>query len=101
MYWSKKKSAAAGHGQSCPPGRLQRPDQLLHLSDRITIECVVDPAPNLSVLDDSGVPECLEMKRKPGLRRVECIGEIAYALFPTQQALNDLQSRLVRERVKK
>jgi hypothetical protein len=75
-------------------------DQLATAGQRLAIERVIHPAAFPSVGDQTGVFEHLQVKRKPGLGRIERIGQLANAPLPCPKALQDLKSSLIRQGMK-
>src|SRR3989442_916147 len=88
---------------SAAPGVLSRLDRLGERRDPVqllAVERVIDPSPLAPVRDDPRLLEDLEVKREPRLSGVECILQVADAALPVRQQLDDLEPRLIGERVK-
>src|SRR5471032_1807763 len=79
--------------------RLERAQERSYFVESVAVEGVVDPAPVAAVLHEPGFLESLQMTREPRLRGLEVVGELADAALAAQQALDDIQPRLVGERV--
>src|SRR5688500_9021949 len=96
-----KKGSLAASGRRPQPGTLG--SKIGHEArqplDRCGIESVVDPAPLFAVGDEPGFLERLQMKGQPGLGGVQRIGEVADALFTITEELEELETRLIAERV--
>jgi hypothetical protein len=81
--------------------RFQISYERLDLFEHIGVQIVMDPASILPIADDAGVLENAKMERKTRLSRVERIGELANAPLSFAEQLDDLESGLVGEGVKK
>jgi hypothetical protein len=98
MY-ERKKSGAATRG-TADDTRLHPGDEGLDLFEDIRDQLVVNPPAILPIADDSRVLENAKMKRQPGLRGIERIGQLADAPLASAEQLDDLESGLIGERVK-
>src|SRR5437762_2091545 len=76
------------------------PEKLPHLVHGLPVQAVVDPATVPTVCDDPRVLQGLEMKREPGLGRLERAGQLADTPLTMREHLHDLEPSLVGERVK-
>src|SRR5687768_4045750 len=93
------ESPAAARREHRELGRRQLADELLELSERVGVELVVRPASLTTVGHEPGVLEHLEVEGEPGLAGVERLGEVADAALPFSQHVDDLEARLVGERL--
>ena|SRR5438105_3589950 len=95
----KKSSTARLPGGKC--ARLQSVDESLDFFEGFRDKLVVNPPPVLAVANDSRVFEDAKMERQTRLRSVEGVGQLADATLSFAEQLDDLESRLVGEGVKK
>src|ERR1019366_4713298 len=93
----RRSVAAASSLLRCAHSLLERAYERSYFVQRVSVERVVDPAPIAAVRHEPGVLERLQMERQPRLCRVEVVGELADAAFAAEEALDDLQPRLVGE----
>ena len=100
MCWRNKKSVTAGSSRPTGGARLHRGDQGLHFLECIGLELVVDPTSILSVANDPGIAQNAEMEGKPRLRGIQRIRELTYAALALAEQLDDIEPRLVGQRVK-
>lgn len=68
--------------------------------ERLAVQAVVDPTAIPSVRHQTGILQNPEMEGEPRLRGVERVLQLADTPFAVRQQLDDLEPRLVRERMK-
>src|ERR1035437_601771 len=98
---SDQKKSVAALDRPCRGalGALERREQRFDLVECLAIERVVDPAALATIRHEIGVLERLEVERQPALRCVHEVGQLADTAFAANKPLDDLQARLVGERV--
>src|SRR5258705_7534374 len=96
----EKKESGATRLRPLERAGLHLRYERLHLFEHLRIQLIVDPASILSVANDPRVLEHAEMERKPGLRGVESVCQLANAALSLPEQLDDLEPGLVGKRVK-
>ena len=92
--------AARGSGaqrRKCTARRFEVGHKAAQLDESVGVERVIDPAAFLSVGDEAGVLENLQMKRESGLSGVESVLELADAPLTVDEHLDDRHACFVGE----
>lgn len=96
------RSGAATDGQSsaAQAGRTEGRHRLLRVLERVRGKGIVRPTPVLAHGHKAGVTQGLEVEGEQGLGAVECGLEIADALLPAPEQVEDAEAADVGKRVK-
>ena len=71
----------------------------MHFGERLRYDAVVRPAAFLSIADQARFLQNAKMERETRLRGIEIVLQVAHALIPAPQLLDDSQPGLIGERV--
>ncbi len=99
-YDSLSATAAVGASEDSQLGRLHCHGKIVNLRECIRDDAVVRPATVLPIGDESRLFQNSQMKREPGLRRIEAILQVAHTLLAVPQLLEDAESSFVGQRMK-
>ena len=92
-------AATVGTSEDSQLRWLHRHSEVMHFGERLRYDAVVRPAAFLSIADQARFLQNAKMERETRLRGIEIVLQVAHALIPAPQLLDDSQPGLIGERV--